>query len=82
MRNPEIQQHIRIDDDHSSSPVALRTASRFDKESSIPPNAENRRRIVSARFPLVRGKVAKAARNISRASSSIERPWCAARTLN
>ncbi len=56
-------------------------ASRFGKESSTPPNGANRRRIFSARFPLVRDEVVKAERKISRASSSIERPWCAARTL-
>src|SRR5579859_1043907 len=77
----ELRQHVRTEDDHSSNPGALRTASRFGKESSIPPNGANRRRIASARFPLVREEVVKADRKISRASSSIERPWWAARTL-
>src|ERR1700687_846698 len=36
--------------------------------------------MASARFPLVREEVVKAERRISRASSSIERPWWAART--
>src|ERR1700720_4614739 len=36
--------------------------------------------MASARFPLVREEVVKAERKISRASSSIERPWWAART--
>jgi hypothetical protein len=55
--------------------------SRSGKESSIPPKEANRRRIVSAKFPPVRGEVVKAERKISRASSSIERPWWTARTL-
>src|SRR6266478_3578683 len=79
-RPHEFRQHIGIEDDHSSNPGALRTASRGGKEISIPPNDANRRRIASARFPLVREEVVKAERKISRASSSIERPWWAART--
>src|SRR6266481_3213892 len=79
-RPHEFRQHIRIEDDHSPNPGALRTASRRGKEILIPPNDANRRRIASARFPLVREEVVKAERKISRASSSIERPWWAART--
>jgi hypothetical protein len=77
----ELRQHIRIEDDHASNPGAWRTASRCGKESSIPPNEANLRRIDSAKFPLVREELVKAERKISRASSSIERPWWAARTL-
>ena len=77
----ELRQHIRIEDDHASNPGAWRTASRCGKESSIPPSEANLRRIDSAKFPLVREELVKAERKISRASSSIERPWWAARTL-
>src|ERR1700719_723016 len=79
-RPHEFRYHIRIEDDHSSNPGPLRTASRCGKEILIPPNDANRRRIASARFPLVGEEGVKAERKISRASSSIERPWWAART--
>src|SRR3981189_1090574 len=49
----EFRKHIRIEDDHSSNPGVSRTASRCGKEILIPPNDANRRRIASARFPLV-----------------------------
>ena len=43
-RPHEFRQHIRIQNDHSSNPGALRTASRCGKQISIPPNDANRRR--------------------------------------
>ncbi len=49
-------------------------ASRRGNSMSNPPKAANRRRIVSARFPLAGEEATNAARKISLASSSIERP--------
>src|SRR5579864_124600 len=78
----QIAEHIDVQDDHRTKSGGGRKGSRFGAFRSTPPQSANRRRMHSARFARLRGLPAKVERRISRASSSIDRPWWAARTLS
>jgi len=70
---------ICIQDDHRSSLGGSRTGSRGRRGSSTPSTAARRRRIDSAKLRAGARRPLRAALKISRASSSMERPWREAR---
>ena len=69
-----------VEDNHAPGLGASRIGWRADRRSSTPPSGRKRRRIASARSRGEAASSARIARKIFRASSSIERLWCAART--
>ena len=75
------RQYVRVQDDHVKS-GGSRIGPRGGGDSSMPPNGSTLLRIASAKFPTWAGCCAKAVRKISRASSSIDRFRCAARSRN
>ena len=73
------REHVRVEYYHLASFSGRRTASRGGSVSSTPPSGSTYRRIDSARLSRGRRGALRPALRISRASSSIDLPWPAAR---
>ena len=73
---------VRIEDDHLPRSGGARIGSRGGRIRSIPPSAWKRARMDAARLRVVGVSSDSTVRRIVRASSSIERLWCAARMRN
>lgn len=81
-RTHQLRQHVRVEHDHRRGFGGSRMGSRDGSSISTPPTRRNRARTASARFVGVDASASRAAFRILRASSSIERWCCAARTRN
>jgi len=73
------RKHIRVENYHLAILGGRRTASRGGNASSTPPRGSIRRRIDSARLSRGTRFARSPVRRISRASSSMDLPWLAAR---
>lgn len=82
IRSQDFRDDVRIEQDHQSKRGGSRDFSRGGMSSSTPPRGSIRRRMAAYRFPGSATSLAKAARRMLRASSSIDRPWRAARRRN
>ena len=78
-RLESFRKHVRVEEYHLASFGGRRTASRGGKASSTPPRGSICRRIDSARLSRGTRCPATPAFRISRASSSMDLPWPAAR---
>jgi hypothetical protein len=76
-----LRQDVCVENDHVKS-GGSRIAPRAGSDSSKPPKGSTLLRIASARFPACASSCDKAVRKMSRASSSIDRFRCAARSRN
>ncbi len=73
-------EYVRVEHDHFVNCGGCRTGSREGSASSTPPSESICRRIDSAKFKVRRGSGLSPDLRISRASSSMDLPWWAART--
>jgi hypothetical protein len=82
LRPHELGQDVRVEDDHRSCSGGSRIGSLFGSCRSTPPRGRQRRRTASARLRTGASSSDRAARRMLLASSSMDRRWCAARTLS